>query len=323
MAAAASGQRTLIIGGAGFVGAHLAARRLARGDAVHIAVRPTTGLERLGALRSSITLHSLTLTDRPAVDALIAEARPDTIFHLANTDRRQARDDLSDATLSITDDLAGLLALVAACSVAREPPRVMVRAGSLAEYGPVAAPFVETQREMPTTGYAAALVAGTCYARMLAPRLPFALVTARLALIYGPAQSDRFLIPQLITNCLAGLPTTIQRPRDRRDLIHVDDAVDGLEMLAAHPTVPLVNIASGHAPTVVEIAARICGATGADPGLLQLGPSDAPGGTPLFLGSSKLARRVLGWSPRTDMDQGIARTVDWYRDNAVVTGIAA
>ena len=316
-AGAATGTgRTLVVGGAGFIGEHMVARRLERGDAVDVIVRPTTDLARLQPFRGRITVHSLTLTDRPALDAAIAAARPDTVFHLAATDRREALPDLEDARLSIADDLSGFVNLVAACAAAAQPPRVMVRASSLAEYGPVAAPYVETQQEAPTTAYAAALVAGTCYARLLAPRLPFALATGRLALVYGPGQSERFFLPAMIANCLAGLPTTLRRPFDRRDLMHVDDAVAGLEALAAAPAVGLVNLSTGHAPTMIEVAALVLAMTGANPDMLQLGSRHAPGGTPLFRGCAKLARQELGWSAAVPLQAGLERTVEWYRHEA-------
>ena len=82
------------------------------------------------------------------------------------------------------------------------------------------------------TAYGAGVVAATHLTAALQPRLPFRISTARLALVYGPAQSTDYLIPYLIQRCLDGLPSVVRRPDDRRDLIHVDDVVDGLLRLA-------------------------------------------------------------------------------------------
>lgn len=309
-------ERTLITGAAGFIGAHLVARRLERGDTVSVIVRQTTDLGRLLPFLGRITVHALALTDRPAVDAAIAAAQPDTVFHLAASDLREALPDLEDARLSIADDLCGFINLVAACAAAPMPPRVMVRASSLAEYGPGADPYVESQKESPQSAYAAGLVAATCYARMLAPRLPFALASARLALLYGPGQSDRFFLPSLIANCIGGRRTTLQRPFDRRDMMYIDDAIAGLEAMAAKPTPGLVNLSTGHSPTMIEVAALVLAMTGAHPDLLQLGPREVMGGAPLFRGCAKLARTELGWSAQVPLQAGLERTIDWYRRNA-------
>jgi nucleoside-diphosphate-sugar epimerase len=316
-------RRSLIVGAAGFVGSHLVARRLAQRDEVHVIVRPSTDLFRLALYRDRITVHVLTLTDREALDAAILAARPDFVFNVAATDRREALPDFDDVQLSITDDLAGLASLIAALAMTPHPPRVMVRASSLAEYGPIPAPYVETQQEQPLTAYAAALVAGTCYARMIARRLPYALATARLALIYGPGQSVRFLVPTLIANSLAGRRTILNRPSDRRDLIHVDDAVAGLEALAEKPEVGLVNLSGGKASSVLEIARLIAAMTGASADLLEIGAPDFTPGTPLFLGCPKLARKALGWKVNVPLPTGLSETIEWYRRSAPLKWKAA
>ncbi len=315
--------RTLIVGGAGFVGARMAARRVVAGDDVHVMVRSTTQLGRLAGLRDRLTLHAVGLDSRAALDRVLAEARPQTVYLLTMEDRRAAQPDLADAMLSLGADVGGLLNIIAACAAASPPPRVVVRASSLAEYGPIPAPYDEAQQEMPLNSYAAALVAGTCYARMLAPRLPFALVTARLALLYGPQQSDRFLVPQLIGHALAGKHIAVLRPFDRRDLMHVDDAVSGMEALAERPLAPIVNLATGHAPTMLEVAGRIFEMCSADMGLLDLGPRHPPGGTPDFRGSGALALRLLGWRPSITLEDGLARTIRSYAESRARAELAA
>ena len=304
-------KRVLVIGGGGFIGSHLAAHCAARGDSVHIIVRPGTAPGRLGHLPG--TVYRVALGDRSAMAAVMASARPDQVFHLAVADRRAALPELADARLSVTDDLANLIAVIAACAAAPVPPAVLVRAGSLAEYGSGPAPYVEEQREMPLDSYAAGLVAGTHYARMLGGRVPFAICTARLALTYGPAQSARFLLPVLIARLLAGERVFVARPDDKRDLMHVDDAVAGLLRLADRPAVPVVNLATGIAPSMRAVALAASAATGADPALIDFADDRAVGGIADFRGSGALARRLLDWAPQIAFDTGLARTVAWRR----------
>ena len=284
-----------------------------RGDVV---IRPGGSVERLGAWLPSITVHEVGLGDRIGLAAVVAAAAAEQVFHLAVADRRSTLPDLADTRLSISDDLGNLVNLIAACAAAPVPPAVFVRAGSLAEYGATAAPYDEAQRELPLDSYAAGLVAGTHYAQMLRSRVPFAICTARLALTYGPAQSERFLMPLLIRRCLAGEPIRIARPQDRRDLMHVDDAVGGLLRLAERPLAPVVNLATGLAPTMADVAAMVCAATGADPQLIALGPRHTPGGIADFRGSGELARRLLDWAPQTALADGLARTIAWHREQA-------
>ena len=189
--------------------------------------------------------------------------------------------------------------------------------GSLAEYGNGPTPARESQREQPLSAYATAMVAGAHFARMLQPTLPFAVLTARLALTYGEGQSDTFLIPRLVQRCLAGIACEVRHPSRRRDLIHVDDVVDGLRTLARSdlPGGSIVNLCSGIAPTMGSVAERIADLTGADPALVRFG-DDAESDTEIstVLGSPDLALALTGWRARTALEEGLARTVTSARE---------
>ena len=74
--------RVLIIGGAGFIGSHLARHCIARGAEVHIVARPETELWRLEGILAKLTLHRLDLHDRSTLDRCFAKARPDEVYYL-------------------------------------------------------------------------------------------------------------------------------------------------------------------------------------------------------------------------------------------------
>jgi UDP-glucose 4-epimerase len=309
--------RILITGCAGFVGSHLASACVAAGEEVHAVVRPQSDESRLRAQAGLITLHRLDLREATALRNCVAAVQPDLIYHLAARPRREEQADLGDARASVEEDLVSLIHLLAASGEARRPPRRLIRAGSLAEYGAAPSPYREDRREAPLGVYGAGLVAGTHLCAALRRRLPFPIVTARLALTYGPAQSTDYLLPQLIQRCLDGGESVVRHPLDRRDLIHVDDVIDALARLA---TVPLsggnlvVNIASGVAPTMRTVAELVLAATGADANLISFGSGEATSGAADLRGSTARARKILGWRARIPLAVGIARTVDWYRE---------
>ncbi len=306
-------RRIAIIGGTGFVGARLAARREAVGQEVHVLARPGSSTWRLEALGAAPTVHRVASADVGAYAEALAAIRPHEIIHLAAQTRRAREGDLSDAASSAKEDLANLLAAVAAAASLRPAPEVLLRGGSLAEYGPVASPPHEGRREAPADPYAAAAVAGTHYLQMLQPRLPFPAMTARFGLVYGPLQSDRFFVAELIDRIVEGMPMTIRRPLDLRDAIFVDDALDALDVLAAAPLGGgVVNIGSGRAVSTAWIAAVAIEAAGGDPAWLsfaQQAPTDA---RHLMLDCS-LARRSWGWSARTRLRDGLSLTAERQR----------
>lgn len=296
-------RRVLITGGSGFLGAHLAQRCLLRGDEVHLVVRTTSSLWRVAHLLDRVHVHRLELADRRALDACFAAVAPVDVFHLGVATRLDVQPGLADAVESI-NDLSNLMTLLAAAASARQPPRAFLRSGSIAEYGPAADAAVEGQREAPKTPYAASLAAGTHYLQMLQPRLPFRGITARLALVYGVGQSQAFFIPQTIERLASAQAVTLRRPDDRRDLIHVDDAIDGLLTLvdASQPCGGAINIATGIAPTMHEVAYLIATAIQADPRLVQIAAS---GTQTTLVASPGLASSQFGWRPRIPIAEGL------------------
>ncbi len=305
-------ERVVITGGSGFIGSRLAAAHVADGDEVIAIVRPR-GLVPGRVLPPGVVSARIRLEDSEALEKCMQSARPTIIYHLASDTGRDAAIPNPRETHRLTGDLRNLLTLLAAAGEAR--PRVFIRAGSLAEYGNGAMPSRESQREQPLTPYVTAMVAGAHYARMLQPRLRFPVLTARLGLTYGPGQSDAFLVPWLIQRCLAGKPSEVQRPTWRRDLIYVDDIVDGLRALATGdlPGGSIVNLCTGIAPTMSEVAELIVEATGANPSLISFGNRPASDhGIAILQGSPDLALARLGWAAGTSLRDGLRRSADSF-----------
>ncbi|MDW9634011.1 NAD-dependent epimerase/dehydratase family protein [Sinorhizobium meliloti] len=306
--------RILITGGGGFVGSHVAGACLAAGHQVHLIIRPGSDDTRIQGLHGVIR-HNFDLQSEIALKDCLSDAEPECIFHLAARPRRPEASDLSDARDGLREQMQVLTGLLSAAATASRPPRIMVRTGSLAEYGSAPAPFHEDTREVPVNAYGAELVAATHLLGALQRRLPFPVVTARLALVYGAAQSTEYLLPWLVTRCLAGETSMVRHPEDRRDLIYIDDAVDGLLHLAEAqlPGGTIINIGTGIAPTMRDVARLIIAEAGADPTLVEYGPADGSSGIPDFRAATALARNLLGWSASTQLAQGLVRTVAWYR----------
>jgi UDP-glucose 4-epimerase len=309
--------RVLIIGGAGFIGTHLALDRIARGDDVHILVRPQTNLWRLAEILTKVKIHSLELRDPVALAECFAFSNPEEVYHLASQTRSQPSPDFSDASESIHVDVLNFTAVLAAASASKFLPKVLVRAGTLAEYGNGPVPFVESQREKPLNSYAAALTASTHCAQMLQSRLAFPVITARLALTYGPSQDDDFLIPSLVRNCLAGEPTSIARPDNRRDLIYVTDVIEALGRIAKSqlPGGTIVNIATGISHPMRDVGRMVAEITGVSSTLIKISEppeaKDQIGDAPKDIcGSPVLARKLLGWKAGINLTEGLQRMLE-------------
>jgi len=310
--------RILITGGAGFVGSHLAEACAKADHQVHVVIRPGSSDERLRHVLDRISVHRVDLRSEVDVGQCLVDVSPDIIYHLATSPRRQPSPHLEDAKAYIREDLGCLVSLLGAAAALRRPPSQIIRAGSLAEYGSAPLPYREDVREAPATVYGAGMVAATHYVSALQARLPFPVATARLALIYGTAQSADYLVPALVEKCLAGEVSIVRRPDDRRDLLFIGDAVEAMMRMAAVPLPPaaVVNICSGIAPTMREVAGLVIDATGTDPNLIVFGDGPVSGVADLR-GSPELASELLQWRARTALAAGIAQTVEWYRERTL------
>ncbi len=305
----------LIIGGAGFIGATLARRAIGRGERPHIVVGPDTDLWRLQDVIEQIDVHRFDFRDQAAAAACIRQSEPGQVYFLATRTRAVMGSPIAETKRLIDEDLSILFTFVGAAAEAPRPPKYFVRAGSLAEYGEAPSPYHETARDRPLTLYGAALSAGTALLNALRSDLPFAAISLRLALTYGPMQATSFLIPSLIERLGRGEPVHIENPESARDLIYIDDVVDGFEAFAMptkdHPD--CVNISTGVAPNMRQVAQIVIEAMGADPKLVSYGENRAQSGAFQFAASPALANSLTGWGPKTDLESGIRRTVSFWK----------
>lgn len=302
---------SLVTGAAGFIGAQLCRRLLARGDKVHALVRPSTRLDRLADIVDEITLHRVDLVDARSLQAALASIAPASVYHLA----AQTRPETGSPFLALRKagelNLSATLTLVEALASLETPPRVVVRAATIAEYGPAEVPCREDALARPATVYGSGMLATTAALGVLAGKLPFPVINARLALCYGPGQSRAFLIAETIAALLAGHSVTLSRPDDRRDLIHVEDAVAGLIAIAdtIPADCPIVNIASGIAPRMDDVVGQVRDLVGAAPDLLRIAQREPDARASVLHASPELARRRLGWRATITLDEGLRHTI--------------
>ncbi len=310
------GSPVLITGGTGFVGRHLAERLVTLGRDVHLLVRSEDALTRLGPLAERVTAWRGDLTDPESLERCVEGATAAMVYHLAaRTDLRRTRPDLSDVGEVIASDVIGSMNLMTALAAASHPPAFLVQTGSLAEYGTGPFPSDEGQREQPISGYSAGLVMRTHLLQALQARLPFPASTFRLALVYGPGQRESFLVPALIDAFLEGRDFTIGNGEAARDVIHVDDVVDALVKAEGRADLEgeVINIGTGVEHPTADLGRLIAELMGARHHL-TVENTPRVGDQPHFCGRVEKAKDRLGWRAGIALEDGLKRTIAWYRD---------
>jgi dTDP-glucose 4,6-dehydratase len=138
---------------------------------------------------------------------------------------------------------------------------------------------------------------------------------------YGPRQHPEKVIPRFITQALQDRELTIHGDgHASRDWLYVDDDAEAIEAIIAAPldnvAGEVLNVATGIDIPVTEIADAVLEALG-KPASLKTFVTERPGQVDRHIGSTEKMERLTGWTARTSFEEGLARTIAWYRENEV------
>jgi len=176
-------------------------------------------------------------------------------------------------------------------------------------------PFVETMEPQPMSPYSITKYAGELYARMRQRLAPERVVVLRAFNTFGPGQSTKAVIPELILACLRGAPVRTTKGEQTREFNFVDDVVDAIVRAGRHegPLLGPVNVAGGREIAIRDLVQRVATLTGAT-GRLEIGALPyRPNEIWRMYADGSRARRELGWAPTVGLDEALQRTVEWYR----------
>lgn len=190
-----------------------------------------------------------------------------------------------------------------------------VQIGSADEYGIAAAPQSEATREAPISPYSLAKVASTHFLQMLWRTDQFPAVTLRIFLAYGPGQGDKRFLPQIIRGCLQNNSFPVSEGGQLRDFCYVDDIVEGILRALYVPEVcgQVINLASGMPVSIRTMIEQVCVLVGQ--GRPNFGQIPYRKGENMALwADTTLAHELLGWVPRVSLEEGLARTIEYYRN---------
>lgn len=295
--------RVLVTGGTGFVGGPCVRAALERGAEVHVLARTERDTP------PGVRFHAVDLFDAGRVNEVMSKVRPTHLLHLAWIATPGVYWTSPDNTRWVKASLDLLEAFAEAGG------KRAVLTGTCAEYDWTGDDVCQEQ----DTPLEPATLYGQCKDDLRHRAEAFAahlsLAWARLFFLYGPGEHPARLVPSVVRSLLMGQPAEITAGTQRRDFLHVDDAADALVSLLFSKITGPVNVASGAAVSVREVVTAIGVATGR-PELIRFGVKPTPPGEPpLLVADVTRLRDELGWAPRTQLTDGIARTVGWWRDS--------
>jgi len=315
----------LVTGVAGFIGSTIARALLAQGDEVRGFDNFCTGKrENLAGMLDQIELHEADLLD---VDAVHNACRGvDYVFHEAAIPSvpRSLKDPLENNQANVD----GTLNLLVASRDAKVK-RVIYAASSAAYGDSPTLPKRENMRPDPISPYATTKLAGEYYMISFYRCYGLETVCLRYFNVFGPRQDPTSpysgVLAKFISQMLAGeRPMILGDGTQSRDFTYVDDVVAANLLArgadAAKVAGKVFNAATGRQSDLLQTF-QILKKITAYPGDVKFGP-ERPGDVKHSLADISLAEQCLGYKPKVGFEEGLVRTVEWYRTREAQHAVA-
>ena len=298
--------RSLVTGGAGFIGSNLVDALLARGDEVTVLDDLSTG--RRENVSGDATLQEVSITDRDAVAGLLADVKPEVVYHLAA--QIDVRRSVEDPRLDVEVNVAGTVNVLDAALAAGVRHVVFASTGG-AIYGEAdEVPTPETHDARPAAPYGHSKLSAEGYIRLYEELKGLRATSLRFANVYGPRQDPLGEGGVIAIYCglavKGGEATVFGDGEQTRDFTYVGDVVDALIQAGQGAAFGPFNIGTGIETSVNRLAEA-----------LQLPTERAPARPGEVFRSCldpSRAARELGWTAKTDLTGGLERTLAWARD---------
>lgn len=311
-------RRILVTGGAGFIGSHVVDTFLDHGHEVAVIDDLSTGERDL--LPSDVTLYEGDIRDTDLVERAFVDFRPDLLnHHAAQMDvRRSVADPGFDADVNIL----GTIKLLDAC-VKHQVRRVIFASSGGAAYGEQQSfPAPESHATDPVSPYGVAKVAVEKYLKAYREIHGIGFAALRYANVYGPRQnpSGEAGVVAIFAHALLQKrePTIHGDGLQTRDYVYVGDVVGANLAAIEGPETIVANIGTGVESTVLDIYRGVVSAAGWG-GAEGHGPAK-PGEQRRSSIDPVFAWEVWGWRPQIPLDDGLARTVRYFKQAAEEAG---
>jgi nucleoside-diphosphate-sugar epimerase len=299
-------EKLLIVGG-GFIGKHLAQYAKAKGYNVFIVSlnKWDSEIEGVNSLQADITNEESLKEILTGID----------FEYVINTSGYVDHAEYSNGGRHIIKQhFTGVLNLVSCLE--KNKLKTFIQLGSSDEYGASSAPQSENLRELPISPYSLGKTAATHFLQMLHKTEEFPSVILRLFLVYGPTQDSNRFLPGVLTSILRDESFPVSKGEQLRDFCYIDDITKGIFKALDAPGAKgeVINLASGQAVSIRNILEKLIDVTKskANPEFGAV-PYRSGENMSLYANITK-AKKLLDWSPEISFDEGILRTVNYYKN---------
>lgn len=308
-------RKAIVTGGAGFVGSHLV-DLLVDGDWDVLVLDDLSSgkMEYLAEARqrAKIGIH-ITDIRAPELGDVVGRFGPEVVFHLAA--QSKVRPSVDDPVHDAEVNVIGTIGLLAAAAAAGTRKVVFASSGGAIYGGAAKLPVKETAAKHPESPYGISKKIVEDYFRWYHEMHGLGYTLIAPANIYGPRQDPGLeggVVAIFSQAMLKGRrPTIFGDGTQTRDYVYVGDICDAFSRAADGGDGMLLNVGSGVETSVLDLYAALATATGFGDEPIFEDPK--PGDIARSVIDGSKAKSALGWEPWTNLEDGLTRTLEWYR----------
>ncbi len=304
-------KNVLITGGGGFIASHLTRRLVNLGANVSIITKYKSLIDnvRIADIWDKINVIEADIRNIDSLDQ-VRELKPDIVYHLA------AYNHVGHSFMHISEcfdvnakGTANLIEASKGCSK-------FIYTSTSEIYGhQKEVPFREDFNPQPISPYSISKYSGELYARMKYHQNKYPIIILRPFNNFGPYQSEKAIIPEIIINCLLGNEIKSTKGNQTREFNYVDNIIDGFIMATKKDEAvgEIINLGSGKDISIKELILKIHELTNSKSklsiGSLEYRPTEI---WKMFCENSK-SKEIMGWEPKVSFEEGLKRTIEWYK----------
>jgi UDP-glucose 4-epimerase len=302
--------KILVSGGAGFIGSHVVDALIEENNEVCVVDNLSTGSRN--NLNKKAKFYEVDITSPALLEEVFVKEKPEVIFHLAA--QASVPVSIDKPVHDIKTNVIGTVNLLELAEKHGVKKFIFSSSGGTVYGDDVTRPTIETARTDPMTPYGLDKFFGESYVRYFASRSSLNYVILRYSNVYGPRQdplSESGVVAIFTMAMLKNEPFTIYGNGEQtRDYIYVGDVIEGNLAALRSPVSGVYNIATGLETSVNELSDKLIELTDS-----KIHPSHGPARPEQHASSlsSEKAYLELGWKSKTSLDEGLKKTVDFFR----------
>jgi UDP-glucose 4-epimerase len=304
--------KILVTGGAGFIGSHVVDRFLAEGHAVYVVDNLATG--SVGNLNSEAKFYEDDIRDSGRMEEIFTEVRPDYVNHHAA--QMDVRKSIEDPLFDAENNILGSLNLIDLSKRFKIKKFTYVSTGGAVYGEPSHLPVNEDHPVNPECQYGISKHTVEHYLHLYQLHYGLESIVLRYPNVYGPRQNphgEAGVVAIFVGKMVRGeSPTIFGDGEQCRDYVYVGDIVEANHLGMTSDCTGIYNLGSGVGTSVNQICEKLQEMTGFT-GEVKRAPARTGEIFKIYLDSGKAAAE-LGWSCATDLDTGLRKTMEWFRE---------